>query len=70
MNKKRPIYSRKGDKIFQTEDAISGFKLHKDEDEKTNSLKADILKKRQYLHKTLTNLMPQIRLKSLQQAQQ
>jgi hypothetical protein len=46
LNKKRPIYSRKGNKVFQTEDALTGFKLSRNgsefEDEKSRSLKADI----------------------------
>ena len=72
LNKKRPIYSRKGNKVFQTEDAITGLKLTKTdselaEDEKSRTIKADIQKKRNYLHQTLTNLMPQIQLKSMQQ---
>ena len=54
LNKKRPIYSRKGNKVFQTEDAVTGLKLTRTEsehdDEKSRSIKADIIKKRHYLH--------------------
>ena len=63
INKKRPIFSRKGDKIYSNESTSHGRRPRPpevEEHERAKALTADILKKRQYLHKTITNLMPQI----------
>jgi hypothetical protein len=62
INKKRPIFSRKGNKIYD-QGTLAGSKPKGPEEEmeeRNQAIAADILKKRQYLHKTITNLMPEI----------
>lgn len=70
MNKKRPIFSKQGDRIISNAVSISGNsnwssygnlkikKKPKGEAEIKLELEEDIEKKRQFLHRTLSTLMP------------
>ncbi len=71
MNKKRPIYSKQGNRIISNTltashnsnmSSVSNLnpqkKKRKNEEDLSKELEAELVKKREYLHKTLSNLMP------------